>query len=56
MVAVDGSPSYLWNYDGWWRIPANQGLSEPRVVQAHTIKALVPKAKVIAILRDPTER
>ncbi|ELU18071.1 hypothetical protein CAPTEDRAFT_107906 [Capitella teleta] len=56
VLTIDGCPAYLWDYDGWQKIPGNKGLDEPRFILAHSIKELVPEAKIIAILRHPTER
>ncbi len=53
---VDASPSYIWDYDGWQRIPGNEGLSEPLYTLSHTLKAMVPKAKIIVLLRNPVDR
>jgi N-acetylgalactosamine 4-sulfate 6-O-sulfotransferase len=53
---VDGTPAYLWDYDGWENIRGNKGLEEPRYILAHAIRKLVPEAKIIVILRQPSER
>ena len=55
-IAVDGTPAYLWDYKGWETITGNHGLQEPRYILAHALYTLVPNAKIIAILRDPTSR
>lgn len=55
-LAVDGTPAYLWDYDGWEKIAGNEGLKEPRYILPHAIYELVPNAKIIAILRDPADR
>ena len=54
--AVDGTPAYYWDYDGWRKITGNEGLEEPRYILAHALYRLVPDAKIIAILRQPSER
>ncbi|ELT90299.1 hypothetical protein CAPTEDRAFT_124050, partial [Capitella teleta] len=56
LLTVEGSSTYLWNYDGWEEISGNRGLSEPKYILAHAIRELVPKAKIVVILRHPTER
>ncbi len=56
ILPVDGTPSSLWDYDGWWRIPGNRGLAEPRYILAHTVRKLVPDAKIVVILRNPVDR
>ena len=53
---VYGSTNYAYFNDGWRDHPGNQGLAEPKFVFAHTLRALVPQAKLIFIIRQPTER
>ena len=53
---VDGSPAYFWEYDEWKKVPANKGLDEPRVTQAHTLRSVSPSAKVVIMLRNPIDR
>jgi hypothetical protein len=55
-VTVDATPTYLWDYDGWWRIAANAGAMAPRHTMADALRRVIPSAKVIAILRDPAQR
>ena len=51
---VDGTPSLLWDLDGWEeRYP---GLEEPPYNNAEMIHAVTPDAKIIAILRNPIDR
>ena len=51
---VDGTPSLLWDLGGWeTRYP---GLDEPPYSNADLIHAVTPDAKILAILRNPTER
>ena len=52
----DGTPSYVWAYDGWRNTSVNRGLSEPKYFTPHYIKHFTPKAKFIVIMRNPTER
>ena len=53
---MDGTPCYLWDYDGWKVIPGNEGLDEPKYTLAHTLGAVNPNARIIVILREPAER
>ena len=51
---TDGTPSLLWDLGGWeTRYP---GLDEPPYSNADLINAVTPDAKILAILRNPTER
>lgn len=51
---VDGTPSLLWDLGGWeTRYP---GLDEPPYSNADLIHAVTPYAKILAILRNPTDR
>ena len=51
LYTVDGTPCYLWDYDGWKVIPGNEGLDEPKYTLAHTLGAVNPNARIIVILR-----
>ena len=54
VMIVDGTPSLLWDLGGWeTRYP---GLDEPPYSNADLIHAVTPDAKILAILRNPTER
>ncbi|XP_070182266.1 carbohydrate sulfotransferase 15-like [Littorina saxatilis] len=55
-IAGDASPSNFFDNDHWPIYAGNQGCTEPRVLAAHHILHLNPKAKVILIFRDPVER
>ncbi|XP_063688445.1 carbohydrate sulfotransferase 15-like [Bolinopsis microptera] len=51
---VDGTPSLLWDLRGWeTRYP---GLDEPPYHNADLIHAVAPDAKILAMVRNPTER
>ena len=58
----EGSASTFWDNDPWHYFPANRqhnGTSlptEPRVTTANLIHDILPDARFIVILRDPTER
>ena len=55
-VAVDASPNTVFELDGWRDVPGNDDWHEPKYTVAMTIKALTPSARIIIILRNPTER
>ncbi|XP_025095693.1 carbohydrate sulfotransferase 15-like [Pomacea canaliculata] len=52
----DGSASTLWDNDDWWRLPENCGRDEPLYTNANYIRHLTPHARVLVILRQPTDR
>ncbi|KAK7109488.1 carbohydrate sulfotransferase 15-like [Littorina saxatilis] len=56
VVTVDASASTFWSNDEWWRLPENCGRAEPLFTNAHYIRRLTPQARVLVILRNPTER
>ncbi|ELT92168.1 hypothetical protein CAPTEDRAFT_141192, partial [Capitella teleta] len=55
-ITIDGSSFLLWKDDYWTSIPGNQGLSEPKFLSAHAIRAVQPDASIVATLRNPTDR
>ena len=55
-MSDDGTSQYFWEHDGWEVIPANQGQSEPKVTLIDGLHRINPKAKVIVMFREPTER
>ncbi|XP_052768056.1 carbohydrate sulfotransferase 15-like [Mya arenaria] len=56
-IMGDGNPAMMYNNLRWKLDPANDPASlEPRYTNADTIFDLNPKAKIIAILRDPVTR
>ncbi|XP_076461709.1 carbohydrate sulfotransferase 15-like [Babylonia areolata] len=55
-VTMDASASTFWNNDEWWRLPENCGRTEPLFTNAHYIHHLTPQARIIVILRNPTDR
>ena len=55
-ITGDGSPNYFFNNKHWRLFSGNEGCTEPRVLIAHHILHLHPKAKIIIIYRDPVER
>ena len=56
LVFGDGTASSLYDQLEWRKIPQNFGLTKPAVISADVIKHVLPKAKFLVILRNPTER
>jgi len=56
LITGDASVSTLWSNDRWWTHAENCGLRAPRYVTAHHVAHVLPQARVIVILRDPTDR
>jgi len=48
--------AYLWDYDGWQMIPGNMDQQEPSYILTHSLRALVQRAKIIAIIRGPDKQ
>ncbi|KAL8577017.1 hypothetical protein ACOMHN_065621 [Nucella lapillus] len=55
-ITMDASASTFWNNDEWWRLQENCNQTQPLFTNAHYIRHLTPQAKVIVILRNPTDR
>ncbi|GAB1604792.1 carbohydrate sulfotransferase 15-like [Argonauta hians] len=55
-ITTDASASTLWDNDFWTSLPRNTNYTEPNVLNAHYIRHLTPKVKVIVLLRNPVER
>lgn len=55
-VVVDASVGTMYITDRWMLYPGNEGLSQPRVINAHHLRALVPHAKIVILIREPVER
>ena len=52
----DGTPSLAW-YNAYWSVlPGNENCLEPKVIIADHVKSITPDAKIIFILRNPTQR
>ncbi|KAK7494211.1 hypothetical protein BaRGS_00014493, partial [Batillaria attramentaria] len=56
VITGDASASTFWGNDNWWRLPENCGRTEPLFTNAHYIRRLTPDARIIVIIRNPTER
>ena len=52
----EGTPSYIYDFDGWTKLPINKGRTEPLYSIADIIAQLTPNAKIIIIVRNPTNR
>ncbi|ELU04744.1 hypothetical protein CAPTEDRAFT_198207 [Capitella teleta] len=52
----DGSSFTFWEFDGWENIPLNVGLRQPNVTHVHSLRRLMPNAKIVVLLRNPIER
>jgi hypothetical protein len=51
----DFSPSYMYDFDAWRYVPANED-SSPKYVVADLIKTINPGAKILLMLRNPIDR
>ena len=56
MIFGDGTASMLYDQLQWRRLPQNDGLKLPNVITAHTIRYILPSAKFVVILRNPSKR
>ncbi|KAK3094309.1 hypothetical protein FSP39_000139 [Pinctada imbricata] len=55
IITGDGSVSVFWENDDWWHFPENQGHTEPRYTNADYIHHVIPNAKIIVSVRNPTD-
>jgi len=55
-VAGDGSSSYLWAFDPWQKVAGNDAENAPKLIPADFIYKLTPFAKLVFVLRNPTNR
>ena len=55
-MSGDGTSSYLWSFDPWHKVTGNEGESAPVQTPADFIYKLTPLAKLVFVLRNPTER
>ncbi|XP_064602963.1 carbohydrate sulfotransferase 15-like [Liolophura sinensis] len=56
-ITMDCSASTLWDQTNWRFIPQNNlTYDEPTVTNIHSIHHLLPNAKMIVIMRNPTDR
>ncbi|KAK7504791.1 hypothetical protein BaRGS_00003819, partial [Batillaria attramentaria] len=56
LVIGDGSASTMYENHFWYLFPGNENCSEPRVLTVDYIRHLNPGAKIIVIMRNPTNR
>lgn len=52
----DGSSSYLWAFDPWQKVAGNDAENAPKLIPADFIYKLTPFAKLVFVLRNPTNR
>ena len=55
-MSGEASAGTIWDNCNWYGLPENEGRSDPVMFNQHLIQHLIPDAKFILILRDPTER
>jgi hypothetical protein len=55
-ITEDASSTKIFYMDNWREIPGHEGLDEPKYTVAMTLKALIPQAKIIIIMRNPVDR
>lgn len=46
----------FWDFTGWKNIKQNHRLNHPKILTTHLMHHMNPKAKLIIIVRDPTNR
>ena len=56
LIFGDFSASSIYDQLEWRNMPQNYGLLQPIVISADVIKHVLPKAKFIVLLRNPTDR
>ncbi|XP_022299236.2 uncharacterized protein LOC111108042 [Crassostrea virginica] len=56
LITGDGSVDIAFESWDWRNFPGNQGLREPKYVLPFFIHRVLPKLKIILVLRDPVER
>ncbi|KAH9520265.1 Carbohydrate sulfotransferase 15, partial [Bulinus truncatus] len=57
LITGEGSPTIFWDFTGWDKIPQNYNKTpETALTTPDCIKHLTPRAKFIAIFRNPTTR
>jgi len=55
-MSGDGTSSYLWSFDPWNKVTGNEGQQSPKVTPADFIYQMTPLAKIVFVLRNPTDR
>jgi N-acetylgalactosamine 4-sulfate 6-O-sulfotransferase len=56
MIFIDGTPRLIFHGDDWAMDSGNNGLDEPKVLLPHKLHHVLPKAKIIVVMRNPTDR
>ena len=56
LIFGDFSASSIYDQLEWRQMPQNNGLPQPALISADVIKHVLPKAKFIVLLRNPTDR
>lgn len=55
-ITGEASASILWENDDWFHFRENEGYTEPRYTSADYIRHVIPRAKIIICVRNPTDR
>ena len=55
-VSGDGTSSYLWAFDPWQKVAGNKDEQAPKQTPADFIYKMTPLAKLVFVLRNPTDR
>ena len=53
---MDASPSDMWEFRGWKKVPQNRNLLHPAVLTPHLMYHLYRDPKFIVLLREPVEK
>ncbi|XP_069139198.1 carbohydrate sulfotransferase 15-like [Argopecten irradians] len=56
LITGEGSQSTLWDHRWWWLFPGNKNDEEPKLLNAHFVRHILPDVKLVVILRDPVDR
>ncbi|XP_067656667.1 carbohydrate sulfotransferase 15-like [Haliotis asinina] len=56
MIIGDHSPSTFSDNGHWQEYVGNENCQEPRILNAHYLRYMIPDAKIILTLRDPVSR
>lgn len=56
LITGEASPSNLHLNNHWRHLPGNENLTEPRYVILDYLHHFLPKAKILILFRDPTDR
>ncbi|XP_046368327.2 carbohydrate sulfotransferase 15-like [Haliotis rufescens] len=56
MIIGDHSPSTFADNQHWQEYVGNENCEEPRIINAHYLRHMIPEAKIILTLREPVSR